>query len=123
MIISISTVLYIILIHFLADFALQTHDQASKKSTSNVWLTYHVSTYSFVWLIAAYMLFESIKLSISFAIITFLTHYLVDYFTSRIGKPFWEKNDYHNGFVVVGADQVVHYICLFATYLALRQFI
>jgi hypothetical protein len=51
-----------------------------------------------------------------FGAITFVAHFITDYATSRIGKPFWEKKDYHTGFVVVGADQVLHYLQLIYTY-------
>lgn len=38
-----TALIFILLIHFLADFGLQTHEQASGKSTSLVWLTKHVA--------------------------------------------------------------------------------
>ena len=48
-------------------------------------------------------------------------HWVTDFLTSRIGKPFWDKGDFHNGFVVVGFDQVLHYIQLVATLLMLTK--
>ena len=108
--------IFILLIHFLADFGLQTHDQATGKSSSNKWLTYHVGVYSTIWLLASYVLFGSWLLAAIFAVITFCCHFMTDWVTSRIGKPFWEKQDLHNGFVVVGFDQVLHYIQLYYTF-------
>lgn len=116
MTIQVTTVFYILMVHFLADFGLQTHDQAVQKSSSNKWLFYHVGVYSLVWLVASYCFLESFVLSILFATVTFLAHFTTDYVTSRVGKPFWENKDMHNGFVVVGADQVAHYIQLILTY-------
>jgi predicted membrane metal-binding protein len=108
--------LFILLIHFLADFGLQTHEQATNKGTSNKWLTYHVGVYSIIWLFASYVFFGSWLLAAIFAVITFCCHFITDWATSRIGKPFWEKQDLHNGFVVVGFDQVLHYIQLYYTF-------
>jgi hypothetical protein len=62
------------------------------------------------------MILPNIWDTIIFAVVTFLMHYITDYFTSRVSKPFFEKQDYHNGFVVVGADQVAHYYQLLLTY-------
>lgn len=114
-----SLLIYILLLHFLADFALQTHGQATGKgegkSFFNKWLFYHVSTYSLVWLIGSYILMNDYRCLIFFGI-TFVSHYVTDWFTSRIGKPFWHNNDYHNGFVVVGFDQILHYLQLYFTF-------
>jgi hypothetical protein len=113
---EIHKLIYILLIHFLADFALQTYEQATNKSTSDKWLFYHVSTYSLMWFLAILALGNDIYDALAFTFATFFFHFTTDWITSRIGKPFWEKNDYHNGFVVVGFDQVLHYIqliCLF----------
>jgi hypothetical protein len=112
--------LIIIVVHFLADFALQTHEQAMGKGEGwnfyNKWLYYHVSTYSLIWFIAILALTDSFKEAFIFTSITYISHYITDWFTSRIGKPFWSKNDYHNGFVVVGFDQVLHYVQLYYTF-------
>ena len=116
--------LYILLVHWVADFLLQTNEQATKKSTSVKFLTYHVSAYSLVWFNSYYILggsLTSLDLDVIakcciFVGITFVCHWITDFCTSRIGKPFWEKGDYHNGFVVVGFDQILHYVQLFLTY-------
>lgn len=109
--------LFILLIHYLADFGLQTHDQAINKSTSHKWLFYHVGVYSLIWLIASYIYFMDIEKAIHFSLITFVCHYITDYATSRIGKPFWKGGkDLHNGFGVVGFDQILHYIQLYYTF-------
>ena len=107
--------LFILVMHFLADFALQTHEQATGKSTSIKWLTYHVGVYSIIWLLTAWFYFDDFRIAMIFATITFICHWLTDYITSRIGKPFWDKGDFHNGFVVVGFDQILHYIQLYLT--------
>lgn len=107
----------ILLIHFLADFGLQTHEQAAQKSIDNKQLAYHVGVYSTVWLIASISILGRADKAITFAAITFICHFLTDYVTSRIGKSYWEKKDLHNGFVIVGFDQILHYVQLFICYI------
>lgn len=114
--ISVQVVIFLLLIHFLADFGLQTNDQAVYKSTSNYYLATHVGVYSLCWLIAMYVLTGSMSFAVEFAGYTFLAHFATDYATSRISKVYFGKNDYHNGFVVVGFDQLLHYIQLIGTY-------
>jgi hypothetical protein len=109
---EISVFIFILLIHFLADFGLQTHQQATLKNSDNKYLAYHVGVYSLIWLLALISYGISFKEAAEFAVFTFIFHFITDFVTSRIGNPFWEKNDYHNGFVVVGFDQVLHYIQL-----------
>jgi membrane-bound metal-dependent hydrolase YbcI (DUF457 family) len=106
----------ILLIHFLADFGLQTHEQSQLKSYSLTYLFYHVGVYSLVITLSVFVYSGDFEVSFKFGMLTFLLHYLTDFITSRIGKPFWEKEDYHNGFVVVGFDQVLHYIQLIYTF-------
>ena len=111
-----------LLIHFLADFGLQTHEQATKKgegtSFFNKWLFYHVAVYTIVWGIAFIVLplpeVESpIFRWVFFTTYVFVTHYITDWVTSRVSKPFFSNGDFHNGFVVVGFDQLIHYLTLF----------
>lgn len=104
----------IIVIHFLADFGLQTHEQATNKSSSDKYLFYHVGVYSLVWLLVTLPILG--VYSVAFSTITFVCHFATDYTSSRIGKPFWEKKDLHNGFVVIGFDQMLHYLQLYLTF-------
>jgi hypothetical protein len=113
---EIKTILLILLIHWAGDFCLQTDGQAKRKSTELMPLAEHVTSYSLVWLIAAYCMLGNWDSAVIFASITWVAHYWTDFCTSRIGKPYWEKNDFHNGFVVIGFDQILHYIQLFITY-------
>lgn len=114
----------ILVIHWFADFFLQTDEMARNKSISNYWLTKHVGTYTVVWFFA--MLFycavtggtnwEECKLIFGFPAITFVCHWITDYFTSRLNTSLHKKGDIHNFFVSVGADQVYHYVQLIITF-------
>ena len=116
----------IIIIHWFCDFVLQTDKQAKGKSTSNRQLTMHVLSYSTVWLIIAniYAIITNNWYMIAFfAPITFICHWITDYFTSRLNSKLWAKGDVHNFFVSVGFDQVLHYTQLFLTYALLKQYL
>lgn len=107
----------ILLIHFLADFGLQTHEQATNKGKSNKFLFYHVGVYTLIWGIAFFFLpIKPVFLNfwgwVVYCLLIGVPHFITDWVTSRIGKPFWEKGDAHNGFVVIGFDQIIHYLCL-----------
>lgn len=119
-------ILSIIILHWIFDFVLQTDKQAKGKSTSNRQLTMHVLTYSTGWLITAniYAIFTNNWYMIAlFAPITFICHWITDYFTSRLNSKLWAKGDVHNFFVSVGFDQVLHYVQLFLTYALLKQYL
>ena len=118
---AIQLFVMILTIHFLADFGLQTHEQATRKGEGrsfwNRWLAYHVGVYTLVWGAVFFFLplpseFQSIIGWITFCLLIGIPHYLTDWVTSRLSKPFFNSGDFHNGFVVVGADQVIHYLCL-----------
>jgi hypothetical protein len=116
-----SIILFILLIHWCADFCVQTHEQAMAKSTDLVQLFYHVGTYSIVWIFGAYCLLGDWRSAFFFSFVTFGTHFWTDFVTSRIGKTYWDKKDFHNGFVIVGFDQILHYVQLFLTYIWLHD--
>lgn len=113
----------ILFIHWVADFVLQTHWQATNKSKSNKALTFHVLSYSTVWFLAAntYMVLTDNALMMFFPIITFISHWMTDYYTSRLNSKLWAKGDIHNFFVSIGFDQLLHYGQLFLTYNLLKQ--
>ncbi len=112
-------ILFICLVHFLADFGLQTSEQATLKSTNSLMLFYHVGVYSIIWALFSIILFDGtthhLLRCLYFSIITFVTHFGTDYVTSRLSKKFFDNQDYHNGFVVIGFDQLVHILTLWYT--------
>lgn len=114
--------LIILFTHFVADFVLQTDKQARGKGDGmgfyNKHLFNHVGVYSLTWCIVLLLFFgfNSTLDPLLFVLITFVCHYITDWCTSRLSKPLFKKGDYHNGFVVVGFDQVLHYLQLYFTF-------
>lgn len=118
--------LFILFTHWLSDFVFQTHTEATKKSTSLYWLLKHTTKYSIFMTIffsmiiivtttfgTNYQHFFNIFL---FWSITFQAHTITDFFTSKLTKKYFSSGNYHNGFVVVGFDQILHYIQLYLTF-------
>ena len=115
----------ILLIHWFADFVMQTDKQAKGKSNNWNDLISHTLTYSLIWFIPLYIVIfsgytrEEVGWSqwmLLFIPITFIFHTITDYFTSRLNSRLWSEGKVHNFFVSVGFDQVLHYIQLFLTY-------
>jgi hypothetical protein len=110
--------------HWFADFWLQTNWQATNKSINNDALIEHTSNYSMVWagvifLVAwnsGFTLIGSFIIGMLFSAITFAAHTTTDYYTSRKVSKLFAKQDYHNAFVVIGFDQILHYLQLYFTY-------
>lgn len=92
--------------HWVSDFVLQSNDMATKKSSSVKWLSIHVSVYMlpFFWF------------GWQFALINAAVHWIVDFFTSKATSYYWQKNEMHWFFTVVGFDQLLHMVTLFGTY-------
>jgi len=116
---SLYLIFGVLIVHWVADFILQTDEEAKGKSTSNSCLIAHTSTYVICWapIGLLYCITNGINSLHLFAFlgITFVAHTVTDYFTSRYNKYLWEKGDTHNFFVSVGFDQVLHYVQLFLT--------
>lgn len=115
--ISLTTLFTILILHWIADFILQTDKQAKGKSHDNKQLLSHTITYSVVMASSVLFLFDvNLWQFLGFGIITFIAHTITDYYTSRLNSKLWAKGDTHNFFVSVGFDQVLHYVQLFLTY-------
>lgn len=118
------TIFTILIVHWIADFILQTDKQAKGKSSNWSDLITHTFVYSVSWLVPIVMLLDGngysaeilIKNAFLFSFITFICHTVTDYFTSRLNKYLLAKGDHHNFFVSVGFDQLLHYFQLFITY-------
>ena len=91
--------------HFISDFVLQSDWMAMNKSKSNLALAVHVLIYStcFIWVGPLY------------AGINCIAHFVTDWVSSRVGAKLWKAKKRHAFFMVIGLDQVAHYVALFLT--------
>lgn len=121
----VNAVLSLLLAHWVADFVLQTHWMATNKSKNWEALGAHVSIYTLalgVIMAAALMLIPMPGIA-GISVVTFLSwlafngaaHFVTDAFTSRWTAKLWAKNDYHNFFVVIGFDQLIHAVTLISS--------
>lgn len=110
-------------VHWLADFKFQSNYMALGKSKAWKPLLLHTSVYSACFL----------PWGIKFALVTFLLHTLVDYYTSRITSKLWfielgqqyatnlfdwakvDARKRHWFFTTIGFDQWLHALCLAIT--------
>lgn len=108
-------------IHWLADFVLQTHWQASNKSKSNEALARHVGCYTIALFFAVPFIFPGDMYGkwLAFIAINGALHLVTDYFTSRASSRLYAKQDWHNFFVVIGFDQLIHQVTLALTMVAI----
>jgi hypothetical protein len=124
-------ILFVILVlHYVADFVIQTDWQARNKSSRWDALLGHTFTYSMIFFgfaVGYIMVITPLGSQIIDArmlwlpIITFFCHTTTDYITSREVKKQFDKQNYHNGFAIIGFDQLLHYTQLILTYLWLSQ--
>lgn len=116
---SIYIVLLIPLIHWIADFVLQSDSIAKAKSTCHVALIAHAFEYALVWLLPIFVCFvatgQDNRLEF-FMPITFILHGAQDYFTSRLNSRLWSEGRTHVFFVAIGFDQLLHLTQLYLTF-------
>jgi hypothetical protein len=99
--------------HWMADFPAQTDWMAKNKSSNNRALSMHILVYT---AFLAVMIVVCLgKLSVAWLLLNAGLHWATDWCTSRITKRLWAAGDVHNFFVVIGADQLIHAMCLLWT--------
>lgn len=127
---SLVEIFSIILIHFIADFWLQTEQQGLNKSKNISYLVNHTYIYSLCWFIvgAIYAMINSetyIEWTVTlFVLTTFICHTATDYITSRITAKRYKSNHFYgiNGFWFwISVDQFLHFLQLFSTYYLLTK--
>jgi hypothetical protein len=106
--------LSIAVVHYIADFFIQTHKQSLGKSTDIDLLTDHIFTYtiSFAPLFITFVTIYhngNVALGLFFAMsaITFITHWITDYFTSRVAKIFFDRKEVRQGFQILGIKLLI----------------
>lgn len=110
--VSVHAVAALLVIHFVADFLFQTNWQAVNKSKDPLALTSHVITYSLPFIVFGPLFF----------LITFVTHFATDFFTSKAVAYFNKKEKRKAMFVTIGADQLIHGLTLVYTYALLSHY-
>ena len=135
--ISIYAVLVIVVVHWFADFVMQDGEWAVNKSKDFKALLKHTSTYSAIW----YFVLVIVSVwgnhfggptakdlgwspwMLLFPVVTFITHTITDYFTSKHTSKQYAKGNFGTSiprgmdfFVTIGFDQTLHFAQLFLTY-------
>ena len=111
--ISLTVITLILILHFVADFLMQTDWMAQNKSKSNKALGSHILMYTSVLLLPAVVLGPVWAV---WAVVNGLIHGVIDYVTSKWSSSLWKQERVHDFFAVIGLDQTLHAIILFATY-------
>lgn len=117
MYINVVILIFLLVAHFIGDFILQSDQMAKNKSKSNMALFEHVIAYLLPFLLLMPFILWTTQYVPLFCIVTGILHFLIDYVTSRINSNNYKQGKIHEFFIGVGADQLIHYICLIFTYL------
>ena len=110
----LSGFMLLLLAHWVGDFVLQSHWQATNKSARLDALTLHVAIYSGALLVAAVVLLGPWR-GVVFVLVNAAFHFATDFVTSRVTARLWAKQEWHRFFVMIGFDQLVHHVTLAAT--------
>lgn len=107
---GIEIIIWILFIHFIADFICQS-DKMALNESFNIWyLLYHVSAYIIIIgiiLMPFYIQKPDIEIG-KFFTLNFLTHWIIDFIILRIKAKHWEQRKRHWFFVMIGFEQVLH---------------
>lgn len=121
--IPLYTILTFLVIHWIFDFHLQTDWMAQNKSRDNRVLLDHSLVYAMglCTMMALNANVITISTGMQFLVVNFLAHFLTDWVTSRATSALYKEGRIHDFFVVVGADQMIHGVTLFGTFVWLTQ--
>lgn len=114
----------ILILHFIADFLLQTRKMANNKSSDIYWLSIHVLVYTFTIGLGFFIIGEIKGINTNFillaglvyVIVNGVAHWFTDYITSKLTSYFHKKENYWAFFGVIGLDQLIHATTLLVTY-------
>lgn len=110
------------IIHYIADYLVQSRKIADNKSKNIKYLLIHGGEYTLtIWLLLsfAFMIFMQISpivLVFKYCLINGVIHTIVDYFTSRLTSKYYAKKDYKSFFRILGLDQLIHISTLILTF-------
>lgn len=116
--INVWVVLLLLFLHWIADFVLQTEWMAVNKYKDKEALLTHVLVYTSVFFIFSFgmYLIESNIAWLLFSLVIGILHFYTDMYTSRwtnrLSRIAKITGSYHNFFVVIGFDQLLHFLQL-----------
>lgn len=120
---DLKTIFIILIVHYIADFIMQTEIMASKKSKNIYWLGTHCFIYGvgiffllFLRNILSFIVISSYFYLFLFALWNAIFHFLIDFTTSKIETYFYLKKMNRAFFNVIGIDQLAHVIILLITF-------
>ena len=123
--VSIGLFAYILFLHYLGDYIFQPYSMSVQKSENHMMLLYHTIIYtSTIYLGLLFVV--GVNKAITFAVFTFLAHYVVDFVTSRvisdnsselrldpdISKPIHKRLKLWGPISLLGFDQLLHHVLL-----------
>jgi len=129
--ISIGLFIYILCLHYVADFIFQPYDLSVEKSESYTALFSHVTIYACT-IYLGLLLVADIECALKFAGLNFIFHFLVDWSTSRVisdnssrllldpddTKPIHKRLKLWGPISLLGFDQLLHQaLLLIAAYI------
>lgn len=114
--VCVTAIIFILGLHFLADFVFQTDWMAINKSKNWTALVCHIVIYFCILGCGTIFYWpKNIGGAVAFVVANCIAHFFTDAITSRITSYLWHKEKRHLFFVVIGADQYIHSVCLILT--------
>lgn len=111
--------LFILAVHYVADWLAQTSWMARNKSHSNLALNVHVAVYTLILAVGCAWWFESAAGGVVFAAVNGVLHWFVDAITSKVTAWAHERKHHRTFFNVIGFDQLLHQLSLGGTLIVL----
>lgn len=114
--------IFILVVHWITDFIFQSEKWSMGKSKSFLMLIKHTSVYASLWLLPVWLMTYELIHSLTFVLATFITHTLIDYFSSKIVSAKFARGYYtgpipnFGAFTIIGFDQLLHYLQLIYTW-------
>jgi len=123
---NITIILILLFAHWIGDFMLQKEEWAVTKHNNFTNLQKHTAVYTLtisifvgIWmLLQSEIEFRLISLLL-FMLVTSIVHTIIDFITSKITHRLYDKGNMHVFFIVIGLDQLLHYIILILTFNAI----
>ena len=110
----------VLLVHWIADFCLQTSWQANNKYKDIKALSGHCVIYT-IFITSMFIVMSGVwYIGLIVGLLNGVLHMLIDSITSKITHKLYELNHYHNFFCVIGFDQFLHLSILITSLLYLK---